>query len=210
MADDLARLMTALGHEKFQVAAHDRGARVTHRLCLDHPARVQRAAVLDIAPTKHIFDTADQALATAYYHWFFLIQPAPFPETLIGHDPVHFLRWTLKAWSAGRDDFFAPDAMAEYEACFSDPAVIHASCEDYRAGATIDLDHDAADIDQRIACPLLVLWGSNGAMEKLYDVLATWVPRADDLRGHMVEGGHFMAEENPEATLAAFADFFEI
>jgi haloacetate dehalogenase len=149
MAQDMAEVMTELGHERFRLVGHDRGARVAHRLTLDQPQRVERVAVLDIVPTHHVFSTVDQQGATGIYHWFFLIQPEPFPETMIGHDPGYFLRWHLRSWSAGRDDFFAPEAVADYVAAFSDPATIHATCEDYRAGASIDLVHDAADVTGR-------------------------------------------------------------
>jgi haloacetate dehalogenase len=208
MAADMVGLMAELGHERFQAAGHDRGGRVLHRLCLDHPDRVARAAVLDIVPTAQVFATTDKKLATAYYHWFFLIQPAPFPETLIGHDPVYFLRHTLGSWGK-KLDYFDADALAEYERCFADPATIHATCEDYRAAATIDLAHDAADADARVACPLLVLWGSDGAMERLYDVPACWEKAAHDVESLRIAGGHFIVEENPADTLAALDDFFQ-
>lgn len=208
MAGDMLRLMRALGHERFQAAGHDRGGRVLHRLCLDAPERVTRAAVLDIAPTAHVFQTTDKRLATAYYHWFFLIQPAPFPERLIGADPIYFLHHTLGGWGSGLDAF-APEALAEYEAAFRDPETIRATCEDYRAAATVDLAHDAADADRRIQCPLLALWGSNGVVDRLYDVLATWETRADHVTGRAVAAGHFLVEEAPRETLAALLDFFE-
>ena len=205
MARDLVEVMAALGHDRFCVAGHDRGARVTHRLALDHPARVERAAVLDIIPSLHVFDNVDQAVATGTYHWFFLIQPAPFPETLIGHDPEYWLRHHLRSWSAGRDDFYDPAAVAAYIAAFSDPASIHATCEDYRAGASIDLVHDRADLGRRIAAPLLVLWGLNG---KPHDLGAIWRERADHVTGQGLHAGHFLAEEVPQETAAALLDFF--
>lgn len=208
MAADMAALMTELGFQDFQAAGHDRGARVVHRLCLDHSDRVTRAAVLDIVPTKHLFDTAGRAVSMAYYHWYFLAQPAPYPETLIGADPVYFLRHKMGGLSGAGADFFDPAAMAEYEAAFSDPAVIHASCEDYRAAAGIDLDHDAADGAARIACPLLVLWGARAPMHAHYDVLDTWRSRAVSPEGRALDCGHFLAEEAPDATLAEFQRFF--
>jgi haloacetate dehalogenase len=207
-AADMAALMTRLDFATFKVAGHDRGGRITHRLCLDHPDRVEAASVLDIVPTRHFFKTADHAAAHAYYHWYFLAQPAPLPETLIGADPVFYLRQKCGAWSSDGMDKFDPGALAEYEAAFARSETIHANCEDYRAAATVDLDHDEADLDRKIACPLLVLWGEAGAMHRCYDVLDTWRERADDVRGHAVASGHFLAEENPEATLAAFQDFF--
>jgi len=207
MAQDLAELMAALGHERFAVAGHDRGARVAHRLCLDHPGRITRAAVLDIAPTYTMYATADRAFAEAYYHWFFLIQPFDLPERLIGADPAYWVRKKLAQW--GRDESaFTPEAVAEYVRCFGDPAAIHATCEDYRAAATIDLEHDEADMGRKVTCPLLVLWGSKGFVGRRYDVLATWRERAADVRGHAVPSGHFLPEEAPEETLAALQEFF--
>jgi haloacetate dehalogenase len=206
MAADLVGAMAALGHDRFAVAGHDRGGRVTHRMALDHPRVVERAAVLDIVPTRTLFAGTDQAFATAYYHWFFLIQPDGLPETMIGHDPEWFLRETLRRWS-GRAEPISEDAIREYVRSFRDPAAIHGSCEDYRAAATIDLDHDAADAGTRIACPLLVLWGAHGAMHRLHDVLGTWRPLADDVRGHAVPCGHFLPEEAPAETLAALDAF---
>ena len=207
MAADLVAAMAALGYPRFAVAGHDRGGRVAHRMALDHPDAVERLAVLDIVPTRTLFEGTDQAFATAYYHWFFLIQPGGLPETMIGHDPEWFLRETLRRWSGGGEPL-AEEAIREYVRHFRDPAAIHGSCEDYRAAATIDLDHDAADADARIACPLLVLWGEHGAMHRLYDVLATWRQKAGDVRGHALPCGHFLPEEAPRQALAAFEEFF--
>lgn len=207
MAADQVKLMAALGFARFSVAGHDRGARVVHRMCLDHPGCVERAAVLDIAPTATMFENADKAFGLGYYHWFFLAQPAPFPERLIGADAGFFLDWTLDAWS-GLKDCFAPEALAEYHRCFADPATIHASCEDYRAAATVDLDHDALDDDARIQCPLLVLWGAMGKVGAWYDVVPTWQDKALDVQGRALDCGHFMAEELPEQTADALRAFF--
>lgn len=204
-AQDMVEVMAALGFDRFRVAGHDRGARVTHRLALDHPARVERLALLDIIPTLDVFNAVDQQVATGTYHWFFLIQPAPFPETLIGHDPAYFLRWHLRSWSAGRDDFFAPEALAAYEAAFADPATIHATCEDYRAGASIDLVHDAADLGRRVECPALVLWGEKGKPADLDEI---WRRYAADVTGKALPTGHFLAEEAPDETAAALLEFF--
>ncbi len=206
MAQDMAELMAGLGFARFQVVGHDRGARVTHRLCLDHPAAVQRAAIIDIAPTLTMYEETDRAFATAYYHWFFLIQPAPLPERLIGADSDWWVERTLGSWGGGG---FDPAAVRAYQAAFRDPACLHAMCEDYRAAASIDLEHDRADAEKRIACPLLVLWGSRGVVARTYDVLATWRAKALDVRGHAIEGGHFLPEENPEATLAALEPFLQ-
>lgn len=209
-ARDMVELMKALGFERFMVAGHDRGGRVVHRMCLDHPGRVERAAVLDIVPTRTLFRATNQALATGYYHWFFLIQPEPLPERLIGADPLFYLHRKLGHWSAGKDvAWVAPEALAEYERCFSDPAVIHASCEDYRAAATVDLEHDEADLDARIRCPLLVLWGERGLMHRHFDVLATWREKATGrVEGRPLPCGHFLPEEAPDETLAEFQRFF--
>lgn len=198
MAQDMAELMSELGHTRFHVAAHDRGARVTHRLCLDHPDRVRSACVMDIAPTAATFALTDQALATTYFHWFFLIQQAPLPERMIGADPAAWLNGCLSRWSLGNEAAFDPEVVAEYVRCFSDPEAIRASCDDYRAAAGIDLRHDAADADARIRCPLLVLWGAKGFVGRSYDVLALWRERAVDVQGAGLDCGHFLPEEKPD------------
>jgi haloacetate dehalogenase len=198
--------MAALGHARFHVVGHDRGGRAAHRMALDHPAVVDRVAVLDIVPTRTLFAGTDQAFATAYYHWFFLIQPDGLPETMIGHDPEWFLRETVRRWS-GRAEPVSEEALREYVRRFRDPAAIHGSCEDYRAAATIDLEHDAADAGERIRSPLLVLWGEHGAMHRLYDVLGSWRPLADDVRGHALPCGHFLPEEAPSETTSALLGF---
>ncbi|MCX7789528.1 MAG: alpha/beta hydrolase, partial [Chloroflexaceae bacterium] len=206
-ARDVARLMSILGLERFAVAGHDRGARVTHRLCLDYPERVTRAAVLDIVPTYTMFATADKEFGDAYYHWFFLSQPYDLPERLIGADPEYYLRAKIARWSRN-PGAFTEAALAEYLRCFRDPATIHATCEDYRAAASIDLVHDAADLQRRLACPLLVLWGVNGFVGKKYDVLGIWRERANDVRGRGLPCGHYLAEEAPEETCAELRGFF--
>ncbi len=207
MAADQVAVMRALGFERFHVAGHDRGGRVGHRMALDHADAVTKLAVLDIVPTHKLFATTDKALATAYYHWFFLIQPHDFPETLIGNDPDYYLDFVFARWGADADAF-APEAMAEYRRCFSDPAAIHASCEDYRAAASIDLEHDEADLGRRLTCPLLALWGEKGAMHPLYDVLACWRERAQAVAGRALACGHYLPEEAPEETVAALSRFF--
>lgn len=206
-ARDQVTVMARLGFERFFVAGHDRGGRVAHRMALDHPNAVARLCVLDIVPTRKIFATVNQAIATGYYHWFFLIQGDGLPETLIGHDPADYLKRKLQQWG-GSMAAFTQDALAEYIRCFSDPACIHASCEDYRAAASIDLEHDEADIARKVDCPLLALWGSRGLMERHYDVLATWRERATDVRGRALDCGHFLPEEQPEATAAELVRFF--
>jgi haloacetate dehalogenase len=188
------------------VVGHDRGARVAHRMALDHADRVERLAVLDIAPTYTMYARTTKDFATAYYHWFFLIQPFDLPERLIGADPDFYLRWHMSRGSAGLKPF-ASEALAEYLRCFRDPAAIHATCEDYRAAATIDLDHDAADLDRRIACPTLVLWGKEGVIERCFDPLADWRERAGEVGGRALPCGHFLPEEAPEETLRELRAF---
>jgi haloacetate dehalogenase len=206
-ANDMVEVMEAMGHRRFFVAGHDRGGRVAHRMALDHAGRIDRLAVLDIVPTYRLFRDTDQDLATAYYHWFFLIQPGGLPEHMIGADPEYFLRQALGRWG-GSEGAFTAEAMAEYVRCFSDPATIHASCEDYRAGASIDLRHDEADDGKMVECPTLVLWGARGVMHRMYDVLDTWRERARDVTGRPVDSGHFLPEEAPEETLEALCAFF--
>ncbi|MCR9086498.1 MAG: alpha/beta hydrolase [Rhodobacteraceae bacterium] len=203
MAADQVAVMRALGFDRFHLAGHDRGGRVAHRLALDHPQAVRSVAVLDIAPTQTMYARTDRRFATGYYHWFFLIQPAPLPERLIGADPEFYLRQKIAAWNRTGMEVFAPEALAEYIRCFCDPDAIAASCEDYRAAATIDLDHDAADAEARISAPLLALWGERGLVGQLYDVLETWREKAVDVRGTGLPCGHFLPEEVPDATAAA-------
>jgi len=208
MALDLVRVMATLGFDAFAVAGHDRGGRVGYRLALDQPAVVTRLAVLDIVPTHAMWQRMDRELAMATYHWLFLAQPDGLPETMIGGDPGWWVRQAIDRW-AGPGAVFADEAMGEYVTCFSDPAAIHASCEDYRAGATVDDRHDAEDLGRRrIACPLLVLWGNEGIARRAEDPLAAWRPWSDDLRGQGVPGGHFCPEESPAETLAALVEFF--
>ncbi|MCK4867032.1 MAG: alpha/beta hydrolase [Alphaproteobacteria bacterium] len=209
MAQDQVNVMTALGYDGFQVAGHDRGGRVTHRMCLDHADRVQRACVMDIVPTHTIFANLGKDVAYGYYHWLFLAQPYDLPERLIGSDPHYYIERKLGHWSAGMEAF-EEEAMAEYRRCFSDPATIHASCEDYRAAITIDLEHDEADFDSRVTCPLLVLWGAKGLMHKCYDVMETWHAKADDIRGEALDCGHFLPEEAASETLREMLAFFEV
>jgi len=206
MARDVADLMAALGYAQFAVAGHDRGARVTHRLALDHPSRVTRACVMDIVPTRHLFTHTDQVFATAYYHWFFLIQPDGLPERMIGADPGWYMRECMRRWAAP-DAVFEPEALSEYERCYRRPENVHAACEDYRAGASIDLEHDAASSAQRIECPLLVLWGGRGFVHRHYAVLDVWRQYANDLRGRALDCGHFLPEERPDEVIAELLAF---
>ncbi len=207
MAQDMVQVMAALGHKRFLVGAHDRGARVAHRMALDHPGHVLKLATLDIAPTREMYAHTTDAFARAYWHWFFLIQPAPFPENMIGAGPEAYWLKKCGSGSAGLTPF-APEALAHYLRCFADRSVIHASCEDYRAAASIDLAHDDADGPRKIARPLLALWGAEGAVHRCFDVLSLWRQRADDVRGRALPGGHYLAEELPELVATEFLDFF--
>ena len=206
MAQDQVEVMTALGFDSFAVAGHDRGARVGHRLALDHPERVSKLALLDIAPTLAMYERTDMAFASAYYHWFFLIQPYDLPERLIGADPDFYLEKKIGKWSQNPGAFTAA-ALAEYKRCFRDPATIHATCEDYRAAAGIDLEHDRADLGRKLACPVLALWGAKGVIERSYPVLEIWRERVRDLRGKALPCGHFLAEEAPAETVAELLNF---
>ena len=210
MAQEMVTLMRDLGHSCFRLVGHDRGGRVAHRLCLDHPEAVTHAAVLDISPTRTMYERTDRAFATAYYHWFFLIQPFDLPERLIGADPVYYLHRKLGGWGSAGLAHFDSRALAEYERCFSDPATIHASCEDYRAAASMDLEHDAADGAQKIRCPLLVLWGERGVVHRLFKPLEDWRAVADDVRGRSLPGGHYLAEELPRETLQELIPFLAL
>ena len=207
MAGDMVRLMESLGHDRFMVAGHDRGGRVAHRMARDHATRVRRLAVLDIAPTAAMYGQTDMRFATAYYHWFYLIQPAPLPERMIGADPEFYLRSKCGQWGRTKGAI-TDNAFADYLRCFRRPETIHAMCEDYRAAATIDLVHDAADADVRLTMPLLALWGVDGFVGTNYDVLAEWRDVADDVSGHGVPGGHYLPEEAPDETVAALVHFF--
>ena len=207
MAQDMAEVMTALGIGQFAVAGHDRGARVSHRLAQDHRDRVTRLAVLDIAPTHEMYMTTDKDFATAYYHWFFLIQKHDLPERMIGADPAYYLDHKMGHW--GKDSTAFPAfAYEEYLRCFSDPATIHATCEDYRAAADIDLEIDEADMAQKLECPVLALWGDKGFVGRKYDVLASWRKRAHTVEGGPIPSGHYLAEEAPQETLTALSRFF--
>ncbi len=207
MAGDLVAALAAMGHARFAVGSHDRGARVAHRMALDHPDNVSKLATIDIAPTREMYRDTTDAFARAYWHWFFLITAAPFPERMIGADPDAYWIKKCGSGSAGMSPF-APEALSEYLRCFRDPATIHASCEDYRAAATIDIAHDDADGARKLAQPLLALWGRHGAVHQCFDVLALWRERASDVRGRALPGGHYLAEELPDEVAGAFLSFF--
>jgi haloacetate dehalogenase len=210
MAQDAMAVMNAYGFERFQVLAHDRGARVAHRLADDHPDAVKRMMLLDIAPTLAMYDTTTDAFERAYWHWFFLIQPPPLPEALIESDPVRYVRSVMGKRHAGLAAF-APAALAEYERCAQIPGTAASICEDYRASATIDLVHDRADIaaGRRLEQPLRVLWGEHGAVGQCFQVLDLWRERARDVSGMSLPCGHYIAEEAPALLLAHALDFFK-
>jgi haloacetate dehalogenase len=208
MALDQLELMRSLGHGAFSVVGHDRGARVAHRLAQDHPRAVTKLMTLDICPTLAMYEQTNMLFATAYWHWFFLIQPAPLPETLITADPVFFMTRFMGNRHAGLAPF-VPDAWQEYTRCMSDPACVHAMCEDYRAAATIDLVHDRADraAGHKLSCPLRVLWGKHGIIERCYKPLEEWFKVAETVSGHPLESGHYIPEEAPEALIAEIESF---
>ncbi len=198
LAQDAVEVMAALGFERFAVVGHDRGARVAYRTALDHPERVTKLAVLDIVPTHFVYANVNRLVATAYYHWFMLIQPPPLPERLIGADPEFFLRTSIERWSGGNMAAFDDEAMTEYARCFSNPATVHATCEDYRAGASVDFEHDAADYGKRkIACPTLALYSRRLEAFRPLDVWREW---AEEVSGAALDCGHFLPEEAPEET----------
>lgn len=208
MAVDQIELMKALGFNTFSVLAHDRGARVAHRLALDHPHAIERMILLDIAPTLAMYEQTHETFARAYWHWFFLIRPAPFPETLIELDPENYLRNVMGTRSAGMGPF-TDEAFAEYLRCLKLPGAARGICEDYRASANIDLDHDRGSIkmDEKITCPLLVLWGERGAVNRCFNPLAEWERIATDVRGKILPAGHYIPEEVPDLLLSEALPF---
>jgi len=209
MARDMAELMGGLGFDRFDVLAHDRGARVAHRLALDHPARVGRLMLLDIAPTLDMYEGTTRAFAQAYWHWFWLIQPAPFPETLIERDGPFYVRSVMGSRPGGLAHF-APEALAEYERCATLPDWATGVCEDYRASATLDLEHDrqGRQAGERLRQPLRVLWGARGAVGANFDVPALWSAVADDVSGRALPGAHYLPEELPDELLREAGAFF--
>lgn len=208
MALDMLELMKALGFSRFDVLAHDRGARVAHRLAQDHPEAVKHLITLDIAPTLAMYEQTSEEFARAYWHWFFLIRPAPLPETLIEANPELYLRSVMGARSAGMKPF-SEEALAEYLRCLSLPGTAHGLCEDYRASAGIDLEHDRADVqaERKLSVPLLVLWGAEGTVGRCFDPLQEWRRVAVDVRGKALPCGHYIAEEVPQALLEEVLGF---
>ncbi|MET0983427.1 MAG: alpha/beta hydrolase [Telluria sp.] len=209
MAADVLAVMRAFGFERFSVLAHDRGARVAHRLAADHPQAVRRMALLDIAPTLAMYEQTGEAFARAYWHWFFLIQPAPLPERLLEADPGAYIADVMGRRSGGLG-IFDPRALAEYRRCLALPGAAHGLCEDYRAAAGIDLEHDRADREQglRLKTPLLVLWGALGVVHRCFDPLKEWKAVAEDVTGEALPCGHYIAEEAPDALLDRVLPFF--
>ncbi len=207
LAQDQVEVMKALGHDRFAVAGHDRGARVTHRLVRDHPDKITRAALLDIVPTLYRFETIDQKAATGSFHWFFLIQGRGLPERLIGSESEFYLRHMFGTLLRDQGAI-EPAAFAEYLRCFQAPETIRATCDEYRAGASIDLAHDRADLAQKVKLPLLILWGQHSGQGSGYDLLKVWRDHAENVRGHGFDSGHFIPEEKPDEVCAALQEFF--
>lgn len=203
MAKDLAEVMAALGHRQFHLVGHDRGARVAHRLARDHGRRVRSLTVLDICPTLKMYDSTDKAFATAYYHWFFLIQKPPLPEMLLAGKVPGYILGRLGSGLK----HFSPPALREYERAFRDPKCIHATCEDYRASASIDLEHDRADKGRKLSMPVLALWGAKGVVARTFEPVRDWREVAKDVRGKALDCGHFLPEEKPAQVLRELRRF---
>ena len=197
MALDMAEVMTALGHQRFHLVGHDRGARVAHRLARDHAKRVKSLTVLDISPTLKMYQSTDMRFARAYYHWFFLIQPAPLPEKMLASMGIRYILGRIGR-SKGGLKHFSPAVQREYMRCFN----AHSTCEDYRASATIDLAHDRKDLKKKLQMPVLALWGKQGVIEALFDCLADWREVAADVRGRALQCGHFIPEEKSAELVA--------
>ena len=212
MAQDQVEVMAAFGFDSFMAAGHDRGARVLHRMCLDHPHKVKRAAILDIVPQHYLYSHINKQWATFSWHWFFNIQPFDMPERMMGFDPDWFIEKKLAKTKQGLS-FFDKEALAEYKRCFRNPATIHAICEDYRAGAGIDLEHDEADMraGRKVECPVLLLWGATGGVGRNHNPgpAEIWKAYASNIAGaHAVPSGHYLMDEAPKETTAALHEFF--
>ncbi|WP_118181870.1 alpha/beta fold hydrolase [Paraburkholderia phosphatilytica] len=210
MAAEQVAVMRHFGYERFLVCAHDRGARVAHRMALDFPEAVERLMLLDIAPTLAMYEATDRTFATLYFHWFFLIQPAPLPETMLSANPDVYVERVMGSRYAGLAPF-APEALDAYRAALRQPGAVHAMCEDYRASATIDLEHDRADIERghKLGCPVRVLWGEEGVIARCFDALAEWRKVARDVSGRALPCGHYIPEEAPDALVEEVLSFFE-
>lgn len=207
MAADQAALMLSLGFDRFHLVGHDRGARTAHRLALDHEDQIASLTVMDIVPTHKILSEPRLSVLSAYYHWLFLAQDTPFPETMIGQDPDYYFEHCLTHWDSGEIDDFNPDALVAYRQSWRWPDCIEAMCNDYRAAIRVDLLHDGIDLDTKIQCPSLVMYGSDGAMSKEYDVAATWSERLTDMRALPMPGGHFFPDLHPGETAKALIGF---
>ncbi len=210
MAQDQVEVMAALGFKRFMAAGHDRGARVLHRMCLDHPEKVERAAILDIIPQHNLYTHMTREWAKASYHWLFMIQPEPLPERLMSADPDFFITTKLAKTKAGLS-FFGKEALEEYKRCFRNPATVHAMCEDYRATYGVDFEMDQADFaaGRKITCPALILWGATGAVGRNHKPAEVWKDYATDIRGaKALPCGHYLSEEAPEETYRELRDFF--
>lgn len=207
MAQDQVSLMQALGHSHFHVIGHDRGGRTAHRMALDHPDRVLSLAVLDIVPTYAMFMQTNRHVSGAYWHWYFLSQPAPFPDHMIGCDPDFFFETCLVGWGKAALEKFDPAQLAEYRRCWRTPGMIHGSCSDYRAAATIDLAHDEADLARRVECRALVFWGGDGLMGRLFDMRAEWAKHLVDITPATLPGGHFFPDQLPRETAEILLEF---
>lgn len=200
MANDQVSLMRSLGFDRFHAVGHDRGGRTVHRMALDHPEKIQSLTVMDIIPTSDVFARTDKRLAMTYWHWFFLAQPSPFPETMIGHDPDRFFETCLLGWGKSQLSDFDAAQLADYRAAWHDPRMIHGSCSDYRAAATIDSEHDAADSDRKVTCPTLVAYGADGVMADLFDIPALWRRKCETVEDGPIPGGHFFIDQHPDET----------
>jgi haloacetate dehalogenase len=207
MAADQVALMRELGHHRFHVVGHDRGARTAHRMALDSSDAIRSLAVLDIVPTYAMFMETDRRISSAYWHWYFLSLPSPFPERLIGADPNFFFESSIAGWGATRLELFDPEMLAEYRRCWNDPAMIHGSCSDYRAALTVDLALDTADLARKIECPALAFWGSRGGMHKLFDIEAEWRKKCEHLQTATLPAGHFFIDQFPAETAAILTEF---
>ena len=209
LADDQVKVMQALGYNRFHVAGHDRGARVLHRMIIDHPEKIKSCTLMDIIATYDMYKETNEEFATKYWHWFFYIQGKGFPETALSADPERFINYNLnlKIGPAARANF-PPDVLAEYTRCFSDIRTVHGICEDYRASATIDMELDEPDRKKKIETPLLLLWGQNGVVGKLWNVMEKWEPLASNIEGTGIpQCGHFVPEEQPELVLERMLPF---
>ena len=207
MANDIIAVMRRLGHKRFLVGAHDRGARVAHRMGLDHPNSVAAMTLLDIAPTREMYANTSTEFARSYWHWFFLTLPSPFPEKMIGADPEMF--WKQKCFYQSKEKLpFISEALTEYLDAFANPEMIHASCEDYRAAASIDIEHDNADLGKKLKMPILTLWAKHGVIETCFNGLNLWRLRAKKVEGEALDATHYMAEEIPEEVAARMSNFY--